>query len=227
MFYLMTRALSGLPRPSFRMRLLVVCVAIPALALQIAGVATGAPGGTPRVAIPAQYYPVGAHLAYIPHLPNHGVDCSWGFFCEGNVPLYHFHTQDQLHRLSGWAQYAGWRLGHERMTFALFASRYQDGVDANGIPWSRVAMKDLTYLLAAHDFTTVTGSLPFSEVTSLTNSLVAVKDSGPVDIVVTASRVGAIEVEAIVVFSHGSSSLRDTAVRLPMRQTRVAARSST
>jgi hypothetical protein len=74
--------------------------------------------------IPATVYPPGTHIAYRPVLTNAEMDCLWGFFCEGNVPLFHFQTQDQLHRVDGWAQFAGvQRRGRTSMAFEFYDHR--------------------------------------------------------------------------------------------------------
>jgi len=193
-----------------------------AAALVAATLASTLTASAAKPRIPATSYPAGAHIAYSPSVSNHQLDCSWGFFCEGNVPLFHFQTQDQLHRIGGWAMYAGWRHHRSSMQFALYASHYQAGVDSNRNPWNRAAFDDL--LLA----TRAQGYVPLRHVARLLPARVAGGDmdelqrSGLKDLMVMAGWSGSLEVEAIVVFDHGSATARQMATHYLTRQVQAA-----
>jgi hypothetical protein len=172
-----------------------------------------------RPGLPARYYPAGVHLHYDANLSNSELDCAWGFYCEVGIPLYHLHAQDALHRIDGWAQYAAWRGLHAHMEFALFASRYEDGTDANGTPWSLDALNDLRATMRAYGgYRAMRHAFPFADAGASGDSLAVVQDAGDVDIVVVAHRVDQFETEAIAVFSHGASSIRRAALTFLGRQ---------
>ena len=191
-----------------------------ALVVAILSSTIAANAAKPR--IPASYYPAGTHITYFATLSNHRLDCMWGFFCEGQLPLFHVQTQDQLHRTSGWAQYATWRRHHEKMQFVVYGSTYAAGADSAGTPWSQAAFDDL--LLATH----VNGYLPLRHMPRLLpatapgGSIAELQLSGSLDLVVMACWTGSQEVEAIVVFDHRSSSDRKMALRDLAQQVRVA-----
>lgn len=193
-----------------------------AAALVAATLASTLPASAAKPRIPATSYPAGAHIAYLPSVSNHQLDCSWGFFCEGNVPLFHFQTQDRLHRIGGWAMYAGWRHNRSSMQFALYASHFQTGVDSDGNPWNRAAFDDL--VLATH----AQGYIPLRHFARLLPARVAGGDidelqrSGSKDLIVMAGWSGSLEVEAIVVFDHGSTTARQMATHYLTLQVQAA-----
>jgi hypothetical protein len=197
-----------------------------ATALVAATLASTLTASAAKPRIPATSYPAGAHIAHLPSVSNHELDCSWGFFCEGNVPLFHFQTQDQLHRIGGWAMYAGWRHHRSSMQFALFASQYEAGVDADGTAWSRAAFDDLLVATHAHSY------VPLRHVARLLPARVARGDidelqrSGSKDLVVMACWSGSLEVEALVVFDHGSATARQMATHYLTQQVQAAMHTS-
>lgn len=179
-----------------------------------------------KARIPARFYPSGAHLGFTANLSNHQMDCQWGFFCEGPVPLFHFRRQDDLHRLGGWAQYAGWHRHHRSMLFALYASRYADGVDIDGVPWSRAALNDLVQATRSHHYIPLQHPPRLLPAGMKGVSFAALQRSGTDDLVVMACAGGQYEVEALVVFDHRSPSARTLALYDLAQQVRAAAGSS-
>jgi len=146
--------------------------------------------------IPAASYPSGAHIASRPVLSNQQMDCLWGFFCEGNVPLFHFQTQDQLHRVDGWAQFAGvQRRGRTSMAFELFVSRYDQVPDETGTPWSERAFLDLQATIRAHGYLLDRRDADLLSAARTGGTLVAVQHVGKQDLVVMASWSGTREIE--------------------------------
>jgi hypothetical protein len=163
--------------------------------------------------IPAAIYPPSAHIAYRPALTNQDMDCVWGFFCEGNVPLFHFATQDQLHRVDGWAQFAGWRhQGKMLMAFALFASHYAPASDTGGVPWSARAFADLRVAIRAHGYAPLRHLPRLMPATDRGGSLAELESSGGSDLVVMACWTGSLEVEAIAMYDHHSLWAQRTAL---------------
>src|SRR5947209_2285457 len=103
----------------------------------------GVEAAAPRV--PADTYPPHSHISYVAPLSNEQMDCMWGFFCEGSIPVFHVTTERDLHRLDGWAQFAGWH--HNAMTFELFASRYSASIDDQGTSASAAAFTEFAAVL--------------------------------------------------------------------------------
>jgi hypothetical protein len=184
----------------------------------------GASTGAAVTRLPTTLYPAGASISYRT-LSNHQMDCLWGFFCEGNVPLFHFYTQDQLHRVGGWAQFAGLRRhGRVVMSFELFSSRYRAGGDLDGTPFSKEAFEDLTNAIHAHGYVRL-GQQPHLLPASVTGGSVAeIERLGPTELVVMASWSGTQEVESILLVDHGSASIRAAAYRYLTEQTVSASR---
>src|SRR5579864_8204833 len=79
--------------------------------------------------VPRTLYPARAHLTYYPSLSNAQVDCQWGFQCAGDDgyptdSLFHLQTQDELHRIGGWAQDGVVNQRKRLMLFFVFTSHY-------------------------------------------------------------------------------------------------------
>jgi hypothetical protein len=190
--------------------------------LILTGAATVRPAGAASARLPAALYPPGAHIGYDPSLSNHDFDCTWGFMCEDGIPLFHFATQDALHRAGGWAQFAAWRHVHSRMTFALYVSSYEATLDPQGRPWSRDAFDDL--LRATH----VQGYGQVRHLPSLVrpgtnaDAIAELQPSGSNDIMVMAYWGATTEIEALAVFDHGAAGSRRTATRYLTRQVLAA-----
>jgi hypothetical protein len=173
--------------------------------------------------IPAAAYPPGAHIGYRPVLTNAEMDCMWGFVCDGPVPNFHFVTQDELHRVAGWAQFAGIQhYGRMLMSFELFVSRYDPVPDTVGTLWSKRAYLDLTSAIRAQGYrlggraTDVLPPLPDGD------ALVAVQHLGKQDLVVMAARSETLEVEGIALYEHRPPAARQTAWASLARQVRLA-----
>jgi hypothetical protein len=127
------------------------------LLLVVLGFAAASPSQGVQAAparIPAAAYPWGAHIGFHPVLTNVEVDCMWGFLlCEGNLPNFHVRTQTELHRISGWGQFAGiQRRGRTTMAFELFVSRYAPVPQETGTAWSERAFLDLQAALHAQGY---------------------------------------------------------------------------
>lgn len=141
------------------------------------------------------------------------MDCLWGFVCEGgNISNFHLTPQDHLHRLGGWAQFAGiQQYGRMTMAFQLFASSYDPAPGETGTPWSEWAFRDLA--LALHDqgysFDRRHAGLIVSGHEG--GRLLAVQPLGAQDLVVMAGWSGSFEVEGIALYRHGSRAAKHTA----------------
>lgn len=85
-------------------------------------------------------YPPHTQLTYFPTWTNEQFDCNFGWFCEINLPFLHLSTEDELHRVAGWAVWGEWR--NDRMGFELYSSVYSDQPAPDGIAWNRHAATD-------------------------------------------------------------------------------------
>ena len=170
----------------------------------------GAHAASPQ--LPARLYPAGAHVTYRPVLTNQDLDCLWGFFCEGNLPLYHPRSQDALHRVGGWGEFAGvTRHGRVIMAFELFASSYASDGDRL---WSRVAFTDLRQAVLAHGYSLRRPPVHQLQVSAggcLQATEVAWSPDDQ-DLTVMACWSGKSEVEAIAMYPHGAGRARHQAV---------------
>jgi hypothetical protein len=190
-------------------RLLTATAAITASALFSIGSSQAA---SPQ--IPARDYPAGASISFRPTLSNHQMDCLWGFFCEGGVPLFHLLSEDQLHRVGGWAQFAGLRQrGRIAVAFQLFASQYQAGTDADGTPFSQEAFDDLIRVVHAHGYSVMANQPHLVPAAANGGSIAEVQRWSSNELIVMACWSGTQDVEAIVAVDHGSESVRRNALR--------------
>jgi hypothetical protein len=193
------------------------------LSLPIVITAMPRPASAAQPVIPASVYPSGAHITYRPVVSNADLDCLWGFFCDGNVPLFHFQTEDQLHRSGGWAQFAGVPRGrHTRMAFELFVSAY-GATDSAGAPWSERAFLDLRAALHDHDYHPAHRASGLLPAVRDGGTFVVVERSGSRDLAVMAYWAGSLEIEGIVMYAHGSAAARQVAWSSLALQIRVAA----
>jgi hypothetical protein len=194
--------------------LLVALCSVLALAPQ--GVRADPPG------IPAAVYPLGAHIDYRPVLSNTEMDCMWGFFCEGNVPLFHFATEDQLHRFAGWGQFAGVQRRHEMtMGFQLFVSQYASGGDETGMPWAERAFIDLRRALSSRRYNFARSGFDLPAPLAGGN-LIAVQKVGKQNLVVMASWSQGQEIEGIAFYDHRSRTAGERALTCLAGQIRFA-----
>lgn len=174
--------------------------------------------------IPATVYPPGAHISYRPVLTNAEMDCMWGFFCEGGLPLFHCATQDQLHRLGGWGQFAGVQhRGRMTMAFEVFVSRYDAVPASTGIPWSKRALLDLEIATRAQGYVLARRGTDLLAAATGDGTLVAIQRSGKQDLVVLALWSASLEIEAIALYDHQPAA-RQTAWASLARQIRLASR---
>jgi hypothetical protein len=176
--------------------------------------------------VPASSYPAGAHIAYHPTFSNHQMDCAWGFFCEGNVPLFHYFTQDQLHRLSGWAESAASRSRGTIIAFQLFASRYDPQVGDDGTPWNVRAFQDLATTTHDHGYRPLPSAPALVPDAARGGVLAESKTSGHSELLVMACWTGSVEVEAIAMFDRHSAGAHSAALADLSRQVTVAMRRS-
>jgi hypothetical protein len=182
------------------------------------GCGTLFPAGAAVTRIPAGLYPAGSHVVYQPTLSNHQMDCAWGFFCEGNIPLFHYFTQDQLHRIGGWAQSASARPHGAMMAFQLFASRYDPQVSDDGTPWSERAFQDLATITHDHGYRLLSSLPAVMSDTASGGVLAESKHSGAAILVVLACWSGSVEIEAIALADRRSPAAARTALTDLTRQ---------
>lgn len=190
------------------------------LALVLAGVPAGtATAASPR--LPVSLYPGGAAITYRPTVSNQRMDCLWGYFCDGGVPLFHDTTQDELHRSSGWAQFAGvHRNGRLAVAFELFASRYESGLTDEDVQWASAALDDFQSALREHGYRAITN--PPLLLKGDASGAQTVEQSGRRDMVAMGAWSGSVEVEAIVAFYSASPSTRRATTHLLARQVQLA-----
>jgi hypothetical protein len=108
------------------------------LAAVLAAGAVPASAATPPV--PSSDYPPTTHLRYFPDWTNRQFDCNFGWECDAGVPFLHTRTEDQLHRVGGWAMWGEWH--GDVMGFELYSSTYDPGAAAESTPWSEYAAED-------------------------------------------------------------------------------------
>lgn len=168
-----------------------------------------AEAATPR--IPTGMYPTRAHISYVASMSDKQMDCMWSFFCEGGIPIFHLTSEVDLHRQAGWAQFAGWH--NNAMTFELFVSRYEDSVNDQGISRSAAAFTDFSSALRMQGYRPYHRLIRIHSVQPIGSSLAEIQYNGPKDIVVVAEWFGVSEIEALTMFTHGSQSARQIALR--------------
>jgi hypothetical protein len=178
---------------------------------------TTARAAAPR--LPASLYPPGSHISYRPSLSNHQMDCLWGFFCEGHVPLFHSVPESLLNRQTGWGEFAGVRThNHMSMAFELFASRYASGTNEDGRSWAAAARDDLTAALKGHGYRSLHSSPPLVHGQVPGGWTAVIERSEEKDLIVMAGWIERTEVEAIAMVDHASPGARTTATTLLRRQ---------
>lgn len=172
------------------------------------------------VRIPTTMYPAGAHIGYRPVLTNAEVDCMWGFTCEGGyIPNFHFNTQNLLHRLSGWGQFAGVQQhGRTTMAFGLFVNQYDAVPDETGAPWSERAIIDLQAALHVQGYGHIRRNAVVLPGGGTSETLLAVQHLGQQDLVVMAVQSGSLELEGIALYDHGLPAAKQTAWHCLARQ---------
>lgn len=206
-----------------RMTATIAAVAAVCILLPFPTLATGAH------LIPSALYPPQTRISRLEPLSNQQMDCDWSFACHDGQPLlqswiFHLRTQDDLHRLSGWAQFGDASVHARRILFAVFASRY--GPDtSDGLPWNVAAFSDFrgaTLSTRYQDLEQTPRLLPKG---ALGNTSVQQLRSRSGDAIAMACWVGSIEVEGIALYTHGATDQRNIAVRSLTRQMRNAAAS--
>lgn len=175
----------------------------------------------------AGLYPAHTSLSVIAPLSNMRMDCSWAFICQdghplADQPLFHLTSEDDLHRVSGWAQFGQVHTGHGTMLFALYASRHADGQDAEGLPWSLRAFVDFRLTTLAHGFGELNHDPILIPEGVLGNSGAQLDRGSKQDILALAAWTGTVEVEAVAVYPHGDRTMRAIAVRDLTNQVRSA-----
>lgn len=155
--------------------------------------------------IPKSFYPSGAHITRFPVFSNDQMDCNWGFFCEGNVPLFHFQSQDELRRLGGWAEYASWTQNHHRIETAIYASAYSSEPSEHAIPRSQEAFIDFQHATYLHGYRVLPLRLAHP-IRSAPGNTVIERQPGPTGLLVEACWSGTFEVEALI--ADGGHTLR-------------------
>jgi hypothetical protein len=111
------------------------------------------------------------------------------------------------------------------MTFNLFASRYATGDDpVLNVPWSARAYADLRAAAGARGYTALPGALDLLPAGGGRRCTGLRTADGPVDLAVMACWRGRGEVEAIVMYTHGSGRTQETALHDLARQVLTALR---
>jgi hypothetical protein len=168
-------------------------------------------------------YPAGADIGYKPALSNSRMDCMWGFVCEGDTPNFHFRTQDDLHRIAGWGQFAGVHRGSRMvMAFELFVSRYDSDADATGMPWAADAFLDLKRALRLHRYTADQRAVNLLPREETGGRLVTIQRLGKQNLVVMALWSGTLEIEGIAMYDGRPAAAKQTAWTSLARQIRFA-----
>ena len=209
-----------------RARTLLPVTALTVTAALLFPTARFAQAAAPDPIIPVTLYPAHAAVTSVPVVSNGQMDCEWGFVCQQGQPLtqqplFHLNTQDDLHRLSGWAQFGKSRLHEQQMLFALFGSRYSPD-DSQGMPWNVHAFSDFRGALLEEgyrDADRVPRLAPQDVVAN--DSLQELRTRG-MDILAMACWTGSIEVEGVVIFQHGSRATHRVALRSLTLQMRAA-----
>ena len=194
--------------------MLAGCMALPRLAL----------ADTMRIS--ASLYPPHTRITQISPLTNAQMDCAWGFACHNgqamtDAQLFHLRTQDDLHRLNGWAQFGDGKVRGNRMMFAVFASHYDSASD-EGMPWNVVAFADFRGALMSQQYQDLArprGLLPSGQVGNTSAQLGRSPNS---DVLAMSCWVGSIEVEGVVIYAHGSHAAATFASRELSRQIAAA-----
>jgi hypothetical protein len=171
-------------------------------------------------------YPAHTRVSALDPLSNVEMDCDWSFDCADNQPLttapvFHLHTQDELHRLSGWAQFGDRPGKTSRMLFALYASRYAAG-DEQGLPWNVAAFSDFRAVLISDGYRDLNHFPALPPRGDVGNSSAQQMRSPNGDVLAMSCWVGSIEVEGVAVYSHQSIAQRTLAMRDLSRQIRSA-----
>ena len=182
--------------------------------------ATSAPHIAPAL------YPARTRISVLAPLSNQQMDCNWGFACHNGQALlqswiFHLRTQDDLHRLSGWAQFGDVRPLARRMLFAVFASHYS--LDAsNGLPWNIAAFSDFRGATMSMRYQELEHTPPFLPKGILGNTSVQQLRSNSIDILAMACWAGSIEVEGIAIYTHGETHQERIAMQSLTGQMRAA-----
>lgn len=181
-------------------------------------------GGTSRM--PATLYPARTSISTIAPLSNQQMDCDWGFACHDGQPLlqswvFHLRTQDDLHRISGWAQFGDARVHTHRMLFAVFASHYSPDA-SDGLPWNVAAFADFRGATLSSRYQDLEHTPRLLPQGVLGNTSVQQLRSRSGDAIAMACWVGSVEAEGIAFYTHGARDQRDIAVRSLTRQIRTA-----
>lgn len=180
----------------------------------------------------AGLYPVHTRIIDLPHLTNVQMDCKWGFSCEGgkavrSAPIFHFQSQDDLHRLDGWARFGDRQSPAPRMLFAIFASRYSSSSD-DGLPWNVEAFSDFRGALMRSGYNDLSLArtprlIPRGTIGNTSLQIVRSRDA---DVLAIACWTRSIEVEGIAVYAHGSVKQYRLALHALTRQARAAVNSA-
>ncbi|HEX8918057.1 MAG TPA: hypothetical protein VF898_06120 [Chloroflexota bacterium] len=180
----------------------------------------------PSPHIAPNLYPARTRITTLTPLSNQQMDCDWGFACHDgtpvtDAPVFHLRTQDDLQRVSGWAQFGDVGHGSTRILFAVFASRYS-GTDSAGLPWNTLAFADFRGALMIQgydDLLHVPRLVPRGVVGNAGAQLVRSPNG---DVYALSCWTGSIEVEGLTVYAPGSAARQRQAVRDLTRQMRAA-----
>lgn len=176
--------------------------------------------------IPPTEYPVQTRISTLAPLSNQQMDCTWSFACHDGQPLlqswvFHLQTQDDLHRLSGWAQFGDSRAHTHRILFAVFASHYSPD-PTDGLPWNIAAFSDFRGATLSTGYQDLDHTPRLLPTGMLGNTSVQQLRSRSQDAIAMACWVGSIEVEGLAIYTHGNKNQRRIAMRSLTRQIRSA-----
>lgn len=194
----------------------------PVIALTVLLGGITSPASADTAGIPASLYPSGTRITDFPSVSNSTMDCQWGFFCEGSLPVFHLQPQDELQRVGGWAQYAVWQHDNKRMHFVAYGSQCTPARDWVGRPWSRSAFDDFQAAILAQGYQRLRGTLGLLPKGLDGGASASLQRCGPDDLIAMAAWAGSREVEALAVFGHRSPGSRRFALTILARQLRAA-----
>jgi hypothetical protein len=154
------------------------------------------------------------------------MDCAWGFVCQDgqplvHQPLFHLRTQDDLHRLGGWAQFASGGVQGHHLLFALLASHYGPS-DPESMPWNVQAFSDFRIALTVVGYRDVERVPRLAPKGAVANQSLQVLHSPTMTVLAMSCWTGSIEIEGTAIFHPNSVALRRVALHHLIAQMRAA-----
>jgi hypothetical protein len=159
--------------------------------------------------IPTNLYPKGTKVSYHPSIPNDEFDANWSFFSDG-TKFMHTKSIKKLHRLDGWAEVGQLPYAHgtKEVFFLLFYSKFDTGVNAEGVHWNDAALQDFSKAmdkLGFEVFPQVPAGLPATP----TNLIIERQKNDQVTSEAIGYTYSNTEVEAVVAFNPHTKDRRE------------------